>query len=147
MTQIDELPDFEEIAEVMACLPDLDAKFQYLIDLSKRLPEFNDVDRIDDYRVWGCQSSVWLVPTLDKSATPPVLRFCGTSDSVLVSGIIAIVLSLHSGRTPEEILRLDAPEELNRLDLKSHLSHGRQNGLAGMLEQIRKHAADLVVGT
>lgn len=141
-----ELPKFEEIADDMSYLPDLDAKFQYLIDLSKRLPDFDDADQIDDYRVWGCQSSVWLVPTLDKGQTPPVLHFRGASDSVLVSGIITIVLSLHSGRTPEDILQLDAQEQLKRLELESHLSSGRQNGLAGMLEQIRKHAADAAIG-
>jgi len=141
---MNELPDFEEIADDMSYLPDLDAKFQYLIGLSKKLPEFAEEDKIDDYRVWGCQSSVWLVPGMDASVTPPVMRFRGVSDSVLVSGIIAIVLSLHSGRTPEAILELDAPEELQRLDLKSHLSPGRQNGLAGMLEQIRKNAADAI---
>ncbi len=140
------LPEFEEIVDDMSYLPDLDSKYQYLIDLSKRLPEFAEEDQVDDYRVWGCQSSVWLVPSLDEDVTPPVLRFRGTSDSVLVSGIIAIVLSLHAGRTPEAILQLDAPAQLERLDLKSHLSPGRQNGLAGMLEQIRRHAADAAVG-
>ena len=140
-----ELPDFEEIADDMSYLPDLDSKYQYLIDLSKRLPQVDDAEQIDDFRVWGCQSSVWLVPTLDDAVTPPVLRFRGTSDSILVSGVIAIVLSLHSGQTPEHILRLNAMDELKRIDLESYLSSGRQNGLAGMLEQIRKYAANAII--
>ena len=71
-----------------------------------------------------------------------MLQFRGKSDSVLVSGIIATVLSLHAGKSPKEILDLDAPEELKRLDLESHLSPTRRNGLVGMIERIREYAAE-----
>ncbi|MEM6279267.1 MAG: SufE family protein [Verrucomicrobiota bacterium] len=136
-----QLPDFEDIAETMTYLPDLDAKYQFLIDLAKRLPAIAEEEETDDYRVFGCQSSVWIVPfaTEDK---PGILQFRGKSDSVLVSGIIATVLSLHAGKSPKEILDLDAPEELRRLDLESHLSPTRRNGLVGMIERIREYAAE-----
>lgn len=132
------LPEFEEIADTMSYLPDLDAKYQFLIDLSKRLAGIEPGEETDDYRVWGCQSSVWIVPYPMGGGK---LGFRGKSDSVLVSGIIATVLSLFSGRSAEEILSLDAKGQLSRLDLESHLSPSRRNGLAGMIERIREYAA------
>ncbi len=138
------LPEFEEIAETMSYLPDLDAKYQFLIDLSKRLPLIHDDEEIDDFRVWGCQSSVWIVPFAD-AENPSILCFRGKSDSVLVSGIISTVLSLFANRTPKEILALDAPEELKRLDLESHLSPSRRNGLVGMIERIREYASEALM--
>lgn len=139
-----QLPDFEDIAETMTYLPDLDAKYQFLIDLSKRLPPISEEEQTDDYRVFGCQSVVWIVPFEDADA-PDVLKFRGKSDSVLVSGIIATVLSLHAGMTARQILDLDAAEELKRLDLESHLSPTRRNGLVGMIERIREYAAEDLV--
>ncbi|MEM7602635.1 MAG: SufE family protein [Verrucomicrobiota bacterium] len=140
-SETQKLPDFEDIAETMTYLPDLDAKYQFLIDLSKRLPPIAEDEETDEYRVFGCQSSVWIVPFQDEGQ-PGVLSFKGKSDSVLVSGIIATVLSLHAGMTPKQILDLDAPEELKRLDLESHLSPTRRNGLVGMIERIREYAAE-----
>lgn len=125
----------------MSYLPDLDAKYQFLIDLSKRLPLIHAEEETDDYRVWGCQSSVWIVP-FHEEGEAEVLSFRGKSDSVLVSGIIATVLSLFAGKTPAQILALDAPTELQRLDLESHLSPSRRNGLVGMIERIREYAAE-----
>tara|TARA_R110002096_G_scaffold112163_1_gene244460 strand:- start:126 stop:563 length:438 start_codon:yes stop_codon:yes gene_type:complete len=139
-TEIKELPDFDEIAETMGYLPDLDAKYQFLIDLSKRLPSIHEDEETDDFRVWGCQSSVWIVPFQDE-ANPKILRFRGKSDSVLVSGIISTALSLYAGCTAEEILKIDGPEEMKKLDLESHLSPTRRNGLMGMIERIREYAA------
>ena len=138
------LPEFEEIVETMSYLPDLDAKYQFLIDLSKRLPPIAEDEQTDDFRVWGCQSSVWIVPFPDPE-DPSRLRFRGKSDSVLVSGIIATALSLYSGLTPKEILDLDGPAELKKLDLESHLSPTRRNGLVGMIERIREYAAEAMV--
>jgi cysteine desulfuration protein SufE len=138
------LPEFGEIAETMSYLPDLDAKYQFLIDLSKRLPPIREEEETDEFRVWGCQSSVWIVP-FTREGDSDHLEFRGKSDSVLVSGIISTVLSLFSGHTPEEILTIDAPSELKRLDLESHLSPSRRNGLTGMIERIREYAAEALM--
>ncbi len=92
----------------------------------------------------GCQSSVWIVPFRpDENAK--TLNFRGKSDSVLVSGIISTVLSLYQDKTPEEILALDAQSELQRLDLESHLSPSRRNGLTGMIERIREYATEAMM--
>lgn len=138
------LPEFEEIVETISYLPDLDAKYQFLIDLSRRLPPIRPEEETDDFRVWGCQSSVWIVPYPDPEGEGK-LQFRGKSDSVLVSGIIATALSLFGGKSPEEILALDAPAELKRLDLESHLSSTRRNGLAGMIERIREYATTALI--
>lgn len=128
----------------MSYLPDLDAKYQFLIDLSKRLPLIRDEEETDDFRVWGCQSSVWIVP-FHPEENGQVLNFRGKSDSVLVSGIISTVLSLYQNKTPEDILALDAQTELKRLDLESHLSPSRRNGLTGMIERIREYATEAMM--
>ena len=128
----------------MSYLPDLDAKYQFLIDLSKRLPLIQDEEETDDFRVWGCQSSVWIVP-FHPEENGQVLNFRGKSDSVLVSGIISTVLSLYQNKTPEDILALDAQTELKRLDLESHLSPSRRNGLTGMIERIREYATEAMM--
>jgi len=139
-TQTQELPEFDEIAETMSYLPDLDAKYQFLIDLSKRSPLIQEGEETDEFRVWGCQSSVWIVPFEDE-AKQGVLNFRGKSDPVLVSGIIATALALYSGHTAEEILTIDGPAEMKKLELESHLSPTRRNGLMGMIERIREYAA------
>lgn len=128
----------------MSYLPDLDAKYQFLIDLSKRLPLIHDEEETDDFRVWGCQSSVWIVP-FHPGENAKTLNFRGKSDSVLVSGIISTVLSLYQDKMPEEILALDAQSELQRLDLESHLSPSRRNGLTGMIERIREYATEAMM--
>ena len=130
------LPSFSEIAENMDLLPDTEARFHYLIDLSKRLPDFPEEQKVDDNRVWGCQSSVWLLSEPQNGK----MGLRGISDSVLVSGIVAIVISLFNGLTAEEALQLDAPGQLKTLNLEAHLSASRQTGLSGMIEQVRKYA-------
>src|SRR4249919_3543868 len=88
------------IAEEFAFFGDWTERYQYLIDLGRKLPPFPDALKIDDYKVHGCQSQVWLVPSGDAAR----LDFQATSDSSIVTGLIALLLRVYSGRSAQDIL-------------------------------------------
>ena len=110
-------------------------RYQYLIDLGRRLPEFPEADRIDANKIKGCQSQVWFVATVQDGR----LQFRAISDAAIVSGLIALLLRIYSGRRPQDILDT-APDFVKALDLEQHLSPTRSNGLAAMLKAIRNFA-------
>ena len=112
-------------------------RYQYLIDLGRRLPEFPDDLRTEENRIRGCQSQVWFVAD-EKDGR---LEFRATSDAAIVSGLIALLLRLYSGRYPQDILDTP-PEFVKALQLESHLSPTRSNGLSSMLAAIRRFAAE-----
>ena len=112
-------------------------RYQYLIDLGRRLPEFPEELRTEENRIRGCQSQVWFVAD-EKDGR---LEFRATSDAAIVSGLIALLLRLYSGRHPQDILDTP-PEFVQALQLESHLSPTRSNGLSSMLAAIRRFAAE-----
>lgn len=123
------------IADEFAFFGDWTERYQYLIDLGRKLPPFPDADRTDEHKVSGCQSQVWLVPSGDAHR----LDFRAISDSSIVSGLIALLLRVYSGRSAEEILAIE-PRFIEAIGLAKHLSPTRSNGLASMLATIRSHA-------
>jgi cysteine desulfuration protein SufE len=112
-------------------------RYQYLIDLGRRLPEFPDELRTEENRIRGCQSQVWFVAENDGGR----LHFQAISDAAIVSGLIALLLRLYSDRLPQDILDTP-PDFVAALQLESHLSATRSNGLASMLAAIRRFAAE-----
>lgn len=127
------------IAEEFAFFGDWSERYQYLIDLGRKLPPFPEEWKTEAHRLHGCQSLVWVVPEGDASA----LRFHATSDSAIVSGLVALVLRVYSGRSAAEILATQ-PSFIEAIGLKSHLSVTRSNGLASLLERIRGEAAKVL---
>ena len=112
-------------------------RYQYLIDLGRRLPVFPESLKTDENRIRGCQSQVWFVA----EEIDGRLRFQAISDAAIVSGLIALLLQLYSGRKPQDIL--DTPVEfVAALQLESHLSPTRSNGLSSMLAAIQRFAAE-----
>jgi cysteine desulfuration protein SufE len=112
-------------------------RYQYLIDLGRRLPPFPEELKTDEYRIRGCQSQVWFVP----HKAGDRLEFQAISDAAIVSGLIAVLLRLYSGKRPREIL--DTPAEfVQALNLEAHLSPTRSTGLHSMLKAIRRFAAE-----
>ncbi len=112
-------------------------RYQYLIDLGRRLPEFPDELRTEENRIRGCQSQVWFVAENANGR----LKFQATSDAAIVSGLIALLLRLYSDRLPQDILDTP-PDFVAALQLESHLSPTRSNGLGSMLAAIRRFAAE-----
>ena len=123
------------IAGEFALFGDWTERYQYLIDLGRKLPPFPDALKIDAHRVSGCQSQVWLLPAGDAAR----LDFIAISDSSIVSGLIALLLRVYSGRSAAEILATE-PRFIEAIGLARHLSPTRSNGLAAMLGTIKQHA-------
>lgn len=130
----------DDILENFDLFDDWEDRYRFVIDLGRELPPFPEAARIEDNRVRGCTSKVWLTSRLE--GNPPVLMLEGDSDAHIVKGLVAILLSLYSGKTPAEILKIDAKALLSKLGLEAHLSPMRTNGLYSMVERIRAIAAD-----
>ena len=123
------------IAEEFAFFGDWSERYQYLIDLGRKLPPFPDSCKTDEHRLHGCQSIVWIVPSGDASR----LDFAAISDSAIVSGLVFLALRVYSGRPAPEILATE-PDYIQAIGLAKHLSPTRSNGLAALLGFIRDSA-------
>lgn len=111
-------------------------KYEYLIDLGKNLPPLDESKKTEERLIKGCQSRVWL----DWKTENGRLYFTADSDAIITKGIISLLISVYSGRTPQEISDDDF-SFLDRIGLKENLSPTRANGLVSMIETIRKAAA------
>jgi len=123
------------IADEFAFFGDWSERYQYLIDLGRKLPEFPEAWKTEEHRLQGCQSMVWIVPSGDASK----LDFAAVSDSAIVSGLVFLALRVYSGRPAAEILATE-PDYIAAIGLSSHLSPTRSNGLAALLAFIRDTA-------
>lgn len=123
------------IQDEFAFFSDWSERYQYLIDLGRKLPAFPDAWKTEEHRLHGCQSLVWIVPSGDASR----LDFAAVSDSAIVSGLIFLALRVYSGRSAREILDT-SPDYIAAVGLAKHLSPTRSNGLAALLAYIRDTA-------
>jgi cysteine desulfuration protein SufE len=123
------------IADEFAFFGDWSERYQYLIDLGRKLPPFPDSDKTEANRLHGCQSMVWIVASGDADR----LDFAAASDSAIVSGLIYLALRVYSGRSAREIVDTDA-SYIGDIGLAKHLSPTRSNGLAALLAFIRDRA-------
>ena len=134
----------DELLDEFRFLGDWEEQCEYLIDLGFDLPEFPEEARTEENRVHGCQSNVWLIAEVkrDDPSQPPVIEILADSDAMIVKGLIAVLLTVYSGRTPREILETDIEVIFNELGLTRHLSSTRRNGLFGLVKRVRQVAAD-----
>jgi len=123
------------IAEEFAFFSDWSERYQYLIDLGRKLPTFPEEWKAEEHRLHGCQSMVWIVPSGDANK----LDFTAISDSAIVSGLVFLALRVYSGRPAAEILATE-PDYISAIGLAKHLSPTRSNGLAALLGFIREQA-------
>jgi cysteine desulfuration protein SufE len=134
------LPPLDEILETFALIDDWDEKYRYVIELGRKLPPFPEAERTEANKVLGCASQVWLTTHVEPGAAGPVVRFDGDSDAHIVRGLVALMLAIHSGKTPAEILETDALGLFKELGLSAHLTPQRSNGVRSMMERIRREA-------
>ncbi|HEX4853842.1 SufE family protein [Arenimonas sp.] len=123
------------IAEEFSFFGDWSERYQYLIDLGRKLPPFPDDWKTEANRLHGCQSMVWIVAEGNADA----LEFHAISDSTIVSGLIYLALRVYSGRSAAEILAT-TPDYIAGIGLAKHLSPTRSNGLASLLAFIQDTA-------
>lgn len=130
--------ELDALADEFEFLGDWEERYRHLIDLGRGLPPLADFEHDEANRVRGCASEVWLVTEPGPEGR---LSFRGDSDAHIVKGLMAVVLRLYSGATPAEIGSFDARAAFDRLGTAGALSAQRSNGLASMVERIRRDAA------
>ncbi|RXR07104.1 SufE family protein [Pseudoxanthomonas composti] len=123
------------IKDEFSFFSDWSERYQYLIDLGRKLPPFPEAFKTEEHRLLGCQSMVWIVP----QGHAGKLDFQAVSDSAIVSGLIYLALRVYSGRPADEILATE-PDYIADIGLAKHLSPTRSNGLAALLAFIRQTA-------
>lgn len=123
------------IGEEFGYFLDWSERYQYLIDLGRKLPPLPDELKTEQHRLLGCQSMVWIVGDGDAQR----VDFRAISDSAIVSGLIFLALRVYSGRSAPEILATE-PDYIADIGLAKHLSPTRSNGLGALLGFIQEHA-------
>jgi cysteine desulfuration protein SufE len=127
-----------EIREELELFDDWMERYEFIIDMGRKLPPFPDEWANDAHRVPGCQSKVWMEVTRRDGR----IYFAGASDAAIVSGLVALLLRVYSGRSADEILATD-PVFLKELGLLEALSTNRGNGIASMARSVRAAASGL----
>lgn len=126
----------DEIAEEFDLFDDQMDKYEYIIDLGKKLPPLDSKYRSDDFLVKGCQSKVWLHAHKEGDR----MFFEADSNSTITKGIIALLVRVLSGQKPDEILH-NQLAFVDRINLRSHLSSQRSNGLSSMIQKMKAYAS------
>jgi len=131
-----------EIIEEFALFDSWDDKYEYIIDLGKKLPPLAAAHKVDENKVRGCQSTVWLAASYRDGR----IYFEADSDAVIVKGLISMLIRVLSGRTPDEIL--EAPLDFIReIGMTTHLAQTRSNGLLSMVKQMKNYALAFKIKT
>ena len=125
----------EDIIEEFSVFDDWLDKYDYLIELSDTLPAIADEHRTDNYVIKGCQSRVWVDARLEDGK----VYFAADSDAIITKGIIALLIRVMNGRTPQEILDLEL-YFIDAIGLGENLSPTRSNGLVAMIKQMKMYA-------
>ena len=124
-----------QIIEEFSLFEDWMQRYEYMIELGKSLPLIAEQYKTDDYLIKGCQSQVWLHADYQEGK----IFFTADSDAIITKGIVALLVRVYSGYTPEEILAAKT-DFIDQIGLKEHLSPTRANGLVSMLEQMKRYA-------
>jgi cysteine desulfuration protein SufE len=130
---INEIQD--QVIEEFALFDDWTDKYEYIIDLGKKLPPLDDQYKTEENKIKGCQSTVWLHAELDGDK----LLFEAESEAVIVKGLVSLLIRVLSGHTPEEIVQANL-YFMERIGMNQHLAQTRSNGLASMVKQMKLYA-------
>ena len=129
----------QEIVDSFGLFPEWLDRYQYLIDIGRKLPPLSEEEKRDDKLLAGCQSRVWLY--LEGDADRVLIR--ANSDAAIVSGLIALLIQVYSGCSARQIVDTE-PRFVREIGLADHLSPTRANGLHAMLAAIKSHAQSLL---
>jgi cysteine desulfuration protein SufE len=128
----------QDLVDDFAMFESWEDKYEYLIDLGKKLSPLNEAFKKEEYKIKGCQSSVW-IHSFEKDG---LIFFEGDSDAVIVKGLVSMMIMVFSGQKPGTIIASDL-EFLNTIGLSSHLAQTRSNGLRSMIKQMKLEASVL----
>jgi len=137
MTKLDEIVDMFDL------LGDWDQRYQYLIELGEQLQVMHEKFRTEENRVKGCMSQVWIRAAMEDGC----IKFYGDSDSSVIKGILALLISLCDGLSAQQIQQLDMDEIFHRLGLDEHLSPNRHVGVYAMFDMMKQKARQITTET
>ncbi len=126
----------KELVQIFSQLPSWEEKYKRMIEMGRNLSPMEEALKTEENQVKGCQSQVWLWAKLSSDGK---IQLIGDSDALIVKGLIAILISVYSESSPEEILK-NPPHFIADLGFKENLSPSRTNGLSAMIKQIRNYA-------
>jgi cysteine desulfuration protein SufE len=129
----------DEIINDFSVLDEWEDRYRYIIELGRKLEPLPEAERTPANKVQGCASQVWLSTHVTNDGMPR-FHFKGDSDALIVRGLIALLIALYSGKTAKEIESIDTELLFERLELGSHLTSQRSNGLRSMVARIRSDA-------
>lgn len=124
----------DEIIEEFELFDDWEGKYEYIIDLGKKLTPLDEQYKTEDHIIKGCQSRVWLHAELQGDR----VIFTADSDAIIVKGLISMLVRVYSGHTPDEIVNSDL-YFMEKVGLQQHLAQTRSNGLASMVKQMKTY--------
>ena len=133
----------DELIENFAFLGEWEDRYRYLIDLGRKLPDFPESEKNSHNKVEGCMSQVWMIGDLNDE-NPPALHLRADSDAAIVRGLIAVLLTIFSDKTPGQILATDIEAIFRELDLEGHISPNRRNGFYSMVQRIKTFAQQAI---
>ena len=125
----------EDIIEDFSLFDDWEGKYEYLIDLGKKLQPLDDKYKLEENIIKGCQSTVWLVSEFKDGK----VFFKADSDAIIVKGLVSMLIQVFSEQAPEEILNANL-HFINEIGMMSHLAQTRSNGLLAMIKQMKNYA-------
>ena len=125
----------QEIIEEFSLFDSWDDKYEYIIDLGKKLPPLNEQHKKDENKVKGCQSTVWLVAEYENGR----VKYKAESDAVIVKGLISMLIRVLSDQKPDDIVQAKL-DFIREIGMMSHLAQTRSNGLLAMVKQMKNYA-------
>ncbi len=134
-------PTTDELLETFEDLQEWDERYDFIIDLGREMPKSGPELQIQDNIVEGCMSTVWMSAEETRPGGPVEIE--ADSDSIIVKGLIAVLLSFYHGKTASEIVESDVSDFLKQLGLNQHLSPQRRNGLFSMIKRLKAIASTM----
>ncbi|MGD8594866.1 MAG: SufE family protein [Gammaproteobacteria bacterium] len=133
------MKELDDIVDIFDLLGDWDQRYQYLIELGEQMEPIADKDRIEDNRVKGCMSQVWVAAHCEPD-NEHLVYFTGDCDTAIIKGVLALLIKLSSGKTADEIQTLELDEVFDKLQLGEHLSPNRHVGVYAIVELMKAKA-------
>lgn len=136
------MKELEEIIEIFDLLGDWEQRYQYLVELGEQMDMLPEQDRVEENRVKGCMSQVWVAAHHD-TENEQLIKFYGDCDTSIIKGVLALLIKLSSGKTASEIQTLELDEVFDKLQLGEHLSPNRHVGVYAIVELMKSQARSL----
>lgn len=133
MSMISNHPAAEELIDAFSFLDDWEQRYQFIIDMGRKIPPMDGALKTEGSRVHGCQATVHMIAKVDGDA----MQLIAESDAAIVNGLIAILMKIYNGMSPADVLAFEVETFLEKLGLEEHLSPTRRNGLHEMVKRIR----------